>query len=189
MVDGDQHGGGSSGEGALQGGNMLRSEIRPAIERQGEAHEGSGREPAVRCGDRRRQGERRLMLGNPPLRHDRSRLAVDLERRGFEIVLARQREGLRGDLQPGAFELLGDPGQRAFGARRAIAMRPEALVALHVGIERGARQGIGKSRGGHGEQQTGDKRSRDAHQKRSDCTNSDGSSDIRTYWARMWISD
>ena len=26
-------------------------------------------------------------------------------------------------------------------------------------------------------------------QKRSVCTSSDGSSDIRTYWARMWISD
>ena len=54
-----------------------------------------------------------------------------------------------------------------FGARRAIAMRSEAVVALDVGIERSARQGISDN------------------QKRSVCTSSDGSSDIRTYWARM----
>ena len=80
---------------------MLGGEIGAAVERQGEAHEAAGRGAVVGRRDRRRQGERRLM-SESTIAVYRARFTVDGQCCGFEFVLARQREGLRGDAQEGA---------------------------------------------------------------------------------------
>jgi len=107
------------------------------------------------AGRRQRGGEveARLVLGAPPLRQDVDPPLADRQRAALEDVLPLRREALLRHRQPGRRELRGQPVERGCGARRAVAMDAERIVARDIGhqpvtVERIG--GLGR-RGRHGE--------------------------------------
>ena len=114
-------------------GAMGRAEIGPAVVGQRDPENFFG--GLAVADQRRRQTERRLVLGRPPEGRRLDLVGADEDRRPLDDVLATQHDRLKFDAKADRPKLTGDPVGRASVARRPEAVHAEGRVLRNVGEE------------------------------------------------------